>query len=166
MWDLAKFDTTPFFIGYCEKGYRDNSLTVIGSFSACDEFRGTLKHGVPGRLPLVWWDGSQIHFFSDAGKSLELKRIIFQLCEVVVVESNELQRTVAETATRNLLVKTETFGCLPRSAKLPRMFRRKNSEKGDNQQKKVSQLKYSKHLKSRDKTTAVNFCSAQRFQHL
>ena len=42
------FDTTPFFIGYCEKGYRDNTLTVIGSFSARDEFRG--KHGVPGRL--------------------------------------------------------------------------------------------------------------------
>ena len=42
MWDLGKFDTTPFFIGYCEKGYRDNTLTVIGSFLARDEFRG--KH--------------------------------------------------------------------------------------------------------------------------
>ena len=41
-------DTTPYFIGYCEKGYRDNTLTVIGSFSARDEFR--CKHGVPGRL--------------------------------------------------------------------------------------------------------------------
>ena len=48
MWDLGKFDTRPFFIGYCEKGYCDNTLTVIGSFLARDEFRG--KHGVPGRL--------------------------------------------------------------------------------------------------------------------
>ena len=40
MWDLGKFDATPFFIGFCEKGYRDNNLTVIGSFSARDEFRG------------------------------------------------------------------------------------------------------------------------------
>ena len=48
MWDLAKFDTTPFFIGYCEKGYRDNSLTVIGSFSACDESRGKLNMACQG----------------------------------------------------------------------------------------------------------------------
>ena len=48
MWDLAQFDTTPFFIGYCEKGYRDNSLTVIGSFSACDEFRGKLNMACQG----------------------------------------------------------------------------------------------------------------------
>ena len=31
-WDLVKFDTTPFFIGYCEKECRDNTLTVIDSF--------------------------------------------------------------------------------------------------------------------------------------
>ena len=31
-WDLVKFDTTQFFIGYCEKECRDNTLTVIGSF--------------------------------------------------------------------------------------------------------------------------------------
>ena len=30
--DLEKFDTTPFFIGYCEKECHDNTLTVIGSF--------------------------------------------------------------------------------------------------------------------------------------
>ena len=31
-WDLGKFDTTSFFIGCCEKGCHDNTLTVIGSF--------------------------------------------------------------------------------------------------------------------------------------
>ena len=32
------------------------------------------------------------YFFSDAGKSLELKRIVFKLCEIVVSESNELPK--------------------------------------------------------------------------
>ena len=36
MRDLGKFDTTPFFIGYCEKGCRDNTLTVIGFFKDPD----------------------------------------------------------------------------------------------------------------------------------
>lgn len=32
------------------------------------------------------------HFFSDAGKSLGLKRIIFTLCEIVVSETDELPK--------------------------------------------------------------------------
>ena len=32
MWDLGKFETTPFFIGYCKKVFRDNTLSVIRSF--------------------------------------------------------------------------------------------------------------------------------------
>jgi len=32
MRDLEKFDTTPLFIGYCEEGCPENTLTVIGLF--------------------------------------------------------------------------------------------------------------------------------------
>ena len=59
-------------------------------------------------------------FFSDTGKSQELKRIILKLCEGFVSESDELPKYQA--AARNLLVKTETLRCLPQSAKLTRMF--------------------------------------------
>ena len=34
----------------------------------------------------------KIIFFSDAGKSLKLKRIVFKLCEIVVPESDELPK--------------------------------------------------------------------------
>ena len=33
-----------------------------------------------------------IYSFSDAGKSLELKRIVFKLCEIVVSKSDELPK--------------------------------------------------------------------------
>ena len=42
MWDLGKFDTMPFFIGYYKKGCRDNTLTVIGSFYESHLFRGKI----------------------------------------------------------------------------------------------------------------------------
>jgi len=42
MRDLEKYDTMPFFIGYYEKGCRDNTLTVIGSFR---EFQNSGKYG-------------------------------------------------------------------------------------------------------------------------
>ena len=44
------------------------------------------------------------YFFSDAGKSLELKRIVFKLCEIVVSEGDELPkhccRSCCEKVTR------------------------------------------------------------------
>ena len=39
MRDLGKFDTMPFFSGCCEKGCRDNTLTVISFFKDLG-FRG------------------------------------------------------------------------------------------------------------------------------
>ena len=76
-WDLGKFDTTPFFIGYNEKRCRDKPLTVMGSFKGPD-FRfevseegnevnmachgGTAKVAVRyfwKEMPVVWWDGNK-----------------------------------------------------------------------------------------------------------
>lgn len=107
MWDLAKFDTTPFFIGYYEKGCRNNTLTVIGSFKDPD-FRGKFSGNswrVMDERPKLLCDifkskcrlcGGKAerknYFFSDAGKSLELKKIVFRLCEIVVSESDKLPK--------------------------------------------------------------------------
>ena len=43
------------------------------------------------------------YFFSDAGKSLELKRIIFKLCEIVVLETDELPKFCCRSCYEKLI---------------------------------------------------------------
>ena len=45
-----------------------------------------------------------IYSFSDARKSLELKRIVFKLCEIVVSKSDELPKYCCRSCCENLLV--------------------------------------------------------------
>ena len=59
------------------------------------------------------------YFFSDAGKSLELKRVVFKLCEIIVSESDELPkyccRSCCEKLTR-LNRNIETFASTCKAA--------------------------------------------------
>ena len=43
------------------------------------------------------------YFFSDAGKSLELKRIVFKVCEIVVLESDELPKYCCRSCCEKLI---------------------------------------------------------------
>lgn len=55
------------------------------------------------------------YFFSDTGKSLELKRIVFKLCEIVVSESDELPKYCCEKLT-HLNTNIEAFASTCKAA--------------------------------------------------
>ena len=67
--------------------------------------------------------------------------------------------TVAETATRNLLVKTETLGCFLNLQNCPECAGGRTLKKGTTNKKGIA-VEILQTPKSRDKTTAVKFCGA------
>ena len=82
MWDLVKFDSTPFFIAY---------LKMVA------EMQSTLRLAYfVGHLVKVWFSQAHVLFwinascaeksfvFSDAGKAFQLRNIILKICDIRV----------------------------------------------------------------------------------
>ena len=83
MWDLGKFETKPFFIGYCKKGCRDvkRDWLFLGVLFVHRENSG--KHcasssmeALIAKVPAVWWE--------DKKKNLNLSGEVFFLVNVMI----------------------------------------------------------------------------------
>ena len=62
------------------------------------------------------------YLFSDAGKSPELKRIVFKLCEIIVSESDELPKYCCRSCCEKLTRLNRNIETFASTCKLPRKF--------------------------------------------